>query len=143
MATLTDSGWPRPVIGNWPIPWVTPAEDLKQVDPDRMSEVVERGLCQVCGDPAEKDEPIYVLVNLENGPAPEDLSAKTVQAMDNAVMHERCMRLAIARCPCLRRLRAADKLVLYRAPWRRVLIYSCSEPFLGVDGEHVERIPLP
>jgi hypothetical protein len=145
-STLTEGGWPRPIINGWPIPWVTPSEDLRQTDPDRMAEVVERGLCEVCGEPAAKDELVYLLVNLANGPIPDDLSTKVVQAMDNAVMHERCMRLAVGRCPCLRKLRTEGDLVLYRVPWEYVWVYTDPDDqreVLGVDGEHVERVSLP
>jgi hypothetical protein len=149
--TYTDVGWPRPIIGGWPIPWVTPAENLKQTDPDRMSLVVEYALCQVCGLGHNPMGFVYFFVNLEVGPIPINLEDKIVQAMDNAVLHESCMKLAVGRCPALRDLLAREMLVMYRARWKCVKIHEIPdaadkdkrESFkLCVEGMEVERCPL-
>lgn len=132
--TYTDVGWPRPIIGGWPIPWVTPAENLKQTDPDRMTEVVDYALCQVCGLGHNPMSFVYFFVNLEVGPIPDDLEDKVVQTMDNAVMHERCMKLATGRCPALLDLIKRGKLVMYRARWKHVYIHEIPD-----DGDRDER----
>ena len=149
--TYTDVGWPRPIIGGWPIPWVTPAENLKQTDPDRMTEVVDYALCQVCGLGHNPMSFVYFFVNLEVGPIPDSLEDKMVQAMDNAVLHERCMKLATGRCPALRDLIERSKLVMYRSRWKNVKIHEIPEEVehdkreafvLCIAGEEVERCRL-
>lgn len=149
--TYTDVGWPRPIIGGWPIPWVTPAENLKQTDPDRMAKVVDYALCQICGLAHEPMSFVYFFVNLEIGPIPDNVEDKIVQAMDNAVMHEHCMKLAIGRCPALRDLMERDKLVMYRSRWKHVKIHEIPEEAgfdkreafkLCIAGEEVERCHL-
>lgn len=139
--TYTERGWPRPIVNGWPIPWVTPTEELRQTSPERMAEVVDRGLCEVCGIAASPADYVYFLVNLENGPIPENMAEKVVQTMDNAVMHHRCLRLALGRCPALRSLKAKGMLVIYRALWGDVGVYSADdEDVLGVDGDKAERV---
>lgn len=151
--TWTDRGWPRPIINGWPIPWVSPAEELKRTDPDRMSEVVEWAKCQVCGLSHKPWEIVYFLVNRDiTGETPSNLEGKVIQAMDQAVMHERCMKLATGRCPVLCNLRGREALVLYAAYWRDVKIYDVPEEhraeedssqILGVDGKKAWRAAFP
>ena len=78
--TLTDRGWPRPVVNGWPIPWISPAEHLNRIDPERHTETVECALCHVCGEVPEKEEWVYLLINLDTSPPPDDLSKKTLKA---------------------------------------------------------------
>ena len=118
MSALTKEGWPRPIIGGWPIPWVSPPEDLSQTDGDRLLEVIANRLCQVCGLPHAKGERVFLCVSAENEGTNRkaDLNSMTVFPMDNAVMHERCARLAVARCPALRDLAAKGALIVLSAP---------------------------
>lgn len=143
---LTEKGWPRPLVGadKLPVPWVSPPADLSQVIPERMSEVVDYGLCQICGLEPEPNEKVYLFVNLESGPKPEQMEDKIVQAMDNAILHERCMRLAIGRCPCLKKLRANKMLVMYSTVYSNVKIFTADDDgdILGVDGELVTECQL-
>jgi hypothetical protein len=138
----TEKGWPRPVIGGRPIPWVSPPENLRMTHPERMEEIVECGLCQVCGEVPDREEDVYLLINLALGVPPEgsDLAEKTLQAMDNAMMHKRCYELATSNCPVLRSLDHSKTLAVYRTQWKKVRVYDCSDPFLGVDGKDVERV---
>lgn len=150
--TWTKRGWPRPIVGGWPIPWVSPVEELKRTHPDRMNEVVDRAICQVCGETHYPDDYVYFFVNLENGPEPDDWTDKVVEEMDQGILHERCMKLATGRCPALRSLQAEGKLVMYRARWSSVMVYEVDEEHrkdpdddhfkLGVAGELVERCLL-
>lgn len=154
--TYTDRGWPRPMSPKYGlrIPWVSPAEQLKRTHPDRMNEVVEYALCQVCGEgPEDADEFVYALVNGEVSPNPDeiDLTTKVVQAMDNAVMHYHCMRLATGQCPELKCLRAEGNLFVFKSQAKQTKIYTIGpesadeankvgEQVLGVPGEFVEHV---
>lgn len=151
--TYTERGWPRPVSDKYGlrIPWVSPAEQLNRTHPDRMAEVVEYALCQVCGEGFRlPSDNVFVLVNGEISEHPDevDLSTKVVQAMDNATMHWRCMRLATGQCPMLRKLRADDNLYVFRTNHGSIKIYDNSNDtdpdadkfVLGVDGEFVTYV---
>lgn len=151
--TFTDRGWPRPIVDGWPIPWVSPTEHLGRTHPDRMKEVVDWAKCQVCGDCHKPWEVVYLLVNKDlTGEPPSNLEGKMLQAMDNAVMHERCVKLATGRCPALRQMRDDGKLILFAAYWRDIKIYdipedadddSAGEQVLGIDGTKVWRAAFP
>jgi hypothetical protein len=147
----TEKGWPRPrspFYGGLPVPWVSPIDELKRTHPGRMAEVVENALCQICGLPHEPDATVYLLVNEAN--VPDDLETKWLQAMDNAVMHEQCFKLAYGRCPALRELRMEYRLQVFTAPRSSVMIHNIpvgtefddqyEERVLGVDGANVTLV---
>lgn len=149
--TYTERGWPRPFIKGWPIPWVSPAEELKRTHPDRMTEIVDYALCQVCGMKPSPEESVFLLVNgeLTDNPEGMDMSTKMVQAMDNAAMHFRCMKLAVGRCPELKRMLAEGKLYLFAAKYSDIKIYEVPDTesdrrktvnVLGVDGEFAKYV---
>lgn len=110
--TLTRAGWPRPVIGGWPIPWVSPAENLAEMQGARLLAAASGAICAVCGCDYAEDEVAFALV--KESELPESPDGMEVQAMDGAIMHERCLRLAVGRCPRLRALRDAGELQLVR-----------------------------
>lgn len=109
-AKLTEAGWPRPIVDGLPIPWVSPPHDLSQMNPSRFSACASGAVCAVCGLGFQNDETAYSLVKEKEQP-PE---VSGVQAMDNAVMHDRCVRLSLKVCPKLNELRAAGELYLVK-----------------------------
>lgn len=114
-ATLTSAGWPRPIIGRFPIPWVSPAENLGTTDGDRILATKDEALCQVCGVAFEDDEQVVVFVTAETkrSHANVDLSKVMCRATDDAVMHPRCAKLAAGRCPKLRSLQEEGRFQAY------------------------------
>lgn len=109
---LTSAGWPRPVIGGLPIPWVSPPDDLSQTSGARKEACASGAICQVCGLGYDDGEPAFALVHHE-GKVPA-IETVRVNTMDNAVMHLRCIKLALAFCPKLKALRAEGKLQAIR-----------------------------
>lgn len=105
---LTRSGWPRPIIDGWPIPWVSPAESLSTMNNSRVAACASGAICAVCGDGYSDDEQAYAFVKATE--VLPDLSSVAVQPMDNGILHKRCAQLALARCPELKRLFAAGDL---------------------------------
>lgn len=110
--TLTARGWPRPrqrdVVGeahtatNLPVPWISPAERLKETNPKRHSASITALLCQVCGHGHEPQDKIFIFVNQHPDDIPDDLHTKEATAMDDAVMHLRCAKLVLKHCPGVR-----------------------------------------
>lgn len=82
-----------------------------------MQAVLDGPLCQVCGQPYEAGARVFLCASAENDGTDRSavLGEQMVLAMDNGVMHERCIRLAIARCPVLREIRAKDALIVLSA----------------------------
>ena len=136
-AELTERGWPRPIIGGWPIAWVTPPDALSKTNPDRHGEVIVKKLCQVCGEGHGPNDIAYVLV--KDKPLPDaDISWAWAQAMDDGVLHERCLRLAVGRCPKLKALRAAGELAIIACPAHAIRCRADGEEGgrLMADGDH-------
>lgn len=133
--TLTRAGWPRPVVGGYPVPWVSPSDDLASMDSQREVAAASGEVCAVCGGDYAPDELHYLLVNEPPGPPPSPSPGHRVlaRAMDSGILHRRCLRLAVAVCPRLLALRAAGELVVLRA--RRESVESHVET---ADGE--ERV---
>jgi hypothetical protein len=105
--TLTKSGWPRPVVEGFPIPWVSPSEDLSTMHPGRAAACASGAICAVCGEGFGEGDQAIALVKSDNVPA---LKTVLVQAMDNAFMHHRCARLALSVCPKLKSLHSSGLL---------------------------------
>jgi hypothetical protein len=85
---------------------------------------------------------VYVLVN-EAPVRGEDLTGRLAQAMDDAVMHGRCARLALARCPHLRALQAASGLAVVRGPAGAVDAHTfddAQEAHLALDGDRATAL---
>lgn len=112
MTKLTDQGWPRPIVNGLPIPWVSPPEDLSQMNGQRAEACASGAICAVCGLGYQDGEEAYVLVRAEAVPA--DLDGGYVIAMDNAVMHKRCAQLAMGVCPALLRMKDQGLLRIVR-----------------------------
>jgi hypothetical protein len=112
--TLTRSGWPRPIVGKLPVPWISPTEDLGFMDPARKLAAATGAVCAVCGLDYLEDEPAWVLVQSDE-PIPEEILPEgEVHPMDNGIMHRRCLVLALRHCPALRRIRAEGRLYIFR-----------------------------
>ncbi len=109
---LTATGWPRPVVGGLPIPWVSPSDNLATMNHARATACASGAVCAVCGEGYQDDEEAFAFVKEPELPA--DLSTGSIRAMDNAVMHRRCARLALAVCPKLKSLIAAGMLKIVK-----------------------------
>ena len=96
----------------------------------------------MCGE-AFDGGTVYVLVN-EPPVRGEDLTGRLAQAMDDAVMHGRCARLALARCPHLRALQAAGGLAVVCGPADAVDAHTFDdapeEAHLALDGDRATAL---
>jgi hypothetical protein len=128
-ATLTDAGYPRPIIEGYPIPWVSPAENLGTTNGDRILATKEQGLCQVCGLAFASEEEVVVFVTAETkeSHASVDLSTALCRATDDAVMHPRCAKLAAGRCPKLQEVQEEGRFSAYQGPVEAVQEYDAPE----------------
>lgn len=113
-SALTRAGWPRPMVGGYPIPWVSPPEDLSTMSPARMDACATGAICAVCGGDYEDGEEAFAFVHSVEKPEVGPDESLAVQAMDNAIMHERCARLAMKVCPRLSDSRAKGHLYMIR-----------------------------
>lgn len=107
---MTDAGWPRPIVGGWPIPWVSPADNLSTMDSEREAICSAGKICAVCGE--ANGATAYILIRAKNQPA--DLSSVRAQAMDNGVLHRKCLMLALKHCPELLRLQKRGLLQIVK-----------------------------
>lgn len=112
MGELTRAGWPRPIVNGFPVPWVSPSDKLAEMDTARAAACASGAICAVCGGDYGDDEPAYVLV--QSAEKPLAVAEVDVQAMDNGILHKRCLQLALARCPKLRSLHAGGLLLVVR-----------------------------
>lgn len=135
---LTPAGWPRP-RAPWkdgamlPVPWIVPPPEWATMDPERGTATVEDRLCQVCGEALDRagDAVIFidgqprdaetfqeVPVGYELGPNPEQWSREqlVLLARDQAILHERCAKLAVGFCPFLSRAKAGGRLFAFVGP---------------------------
>lgn len=138
---LTEAGWPRPIIGGLPIPWVSPPNDLAQTNAAREAACASGAICQVCGLGYQDGDPAYVVVRAKK--RPKRMDKTLVWAMDNGVLHKDCLLLALARCPKLRGLRAEGLLMVVKttgnsAKPRRNSKRHLQAVFAGSDCEIVD-----
>jgi hypothetical protein len=105
---LTRSGWPRPIVGGWPIPWVSPSDELATMNQARLAAAASSAVCAVCGTDFAADEKAFACVRAEAAGNPKKHG---VRPMDSATMHRRCILLATSMCPTLKELR--EKGLLY------------------------------
>ncbi len=124
---LTDPGWPRPYV--WidgrptPVPWVSPSDNLAAGAMVRRQEMFENELCHVCGEGFDGRVAFFV-----NERPPRDLRGKIILPMTDALLHERCARLALGHCPVLRGMRGGPELFAVSAPCEDLWVTE-------VDGE--------
>jgi hypothetical protein len=134
---LTPAGWPRPKAA-WrgkrlPVPWIVPPPEWVTMDPERGIQSVEDRLCQVCGEghdaggevvifldgmPRDAETFEEVPVGYELGTDPGEWSADklVLLARDQAILHDRCARLAVGTCPHLKRAAAGNRLFAFAGP---------------------------
>ena len=155
----TDPGWPRPRfldrLGRLlPVPWVTPMPHFAKTDAGRRTRSKHERLCQVCGEghPDGAEVVLFIDGGLRTRSLDEELDVEEyrnvlLRAMDDAIMHERCARLAAGFCPRLREMRAKGQLWAFAGPIEAVELHEArDEPLLSDDelGKHVypgARIP--
>lgn len=143
---LTEVGWPRPVHNGWPVPWVSPKDELSVTDAQRLAEVMDQKLCQVCGKGHEPGTTVFICVNLSNEPELKDCdltdSDNAAIPMDQGVMHERCARLAVGRCPVLGALKAMGHLQVISALIEDVHLGDLDngDKCLGAQGPSLRRV---
>lgn len=108
MNRLTKTGWPRPIVDGWPIPWISPSDSLSTVNEARHAAAASGAVCGVCGDSFAEIELVWAFVRKETITLP--LEAGWIRPMDNSVLHKRCAQLALKWCPKLNQLRDAGNL---------------------------------
>ncbi len=125
---LSDAGWPRPLNGRgYPVPWYNDYDDLKITHKARYRACASGAICPVCGCGYDDNETAYALLSLrqlEGTPLAEalrsdlewPLDGHDVSPMDNSVMHTKCCRLALAKCPHLTMLMAENELFVIQLP---------------------------
>ena len=132
-------------MGGWPIPWIAVPYRLGMTYRTRRAKMLELGLCQVCGLGHEEGGEVLMLVNESRVPD-GDPAGFEVLAMDDAIMHRRCYRLAVGRCPALRDLRRAGDLQAVVAPVEALSKFEddqTGEPRWGAPLERCRLEPLP
>ncbi|WP_433616902.1 hypothetical protein ACQP2P_16200 [Dactylosporangium sp. CA-139114] len=112
------AGWPRPLLGGLPVPWITVVAAgrawFRHLHGDRLRDCQTGWLCQVCGELLP--ELAWVVVTEEG------------HVVTPAGMHQRCRVLATSRCPHLqaagRRLRdvevTRERIISGGRPWAQV-----------------------
>lgn len=139
MSKLTRAGWPRPIIGGLPIPWVSPSDRLSEMDPARVTACASGAICAVCGGDYDDDEDAYVLV--KSAERPKVMADVAVHALDNGVLHRRCLLLALARCPKLRELDRDGVLQILRAKGNSArFVIEDGEAHAVLDGADCEIV---
>ena len=140
MNSLTATGWPRPIVGGWPVPWVSPRDDLSTMDKGREAACASGAICAVCGMGYGEGETAFCLVMKPDHPIV--LADVEVQPIDNAVMHQRCAQLAVAHCPRLKALAAGDLIEVVTVPANmgRVHIGDDAVPRPRFDGAECEIV---
>ncbi len=125
---LTDAGWPRPKNDDgYPIPWYNDADDLRAVHGARYSACASGAICPICGVAFIDGMRAFAFLSLRQleGTALADaltsslehpLDGFDVSPMDNSVMHDKCAKLSLARCPHLADLISAGDLFVIELP---------------------------
>jgi hypothetical protein len=96
------------------------------MDAARKLALLDTRACQVCGVCHNPGDLVFLCVSTpvdaEGRPVDRPEDATAVVPMDEALMHERCMRLAVGRCPQLLELRKMGRLLVLRVPVDDVLV---------------------
>ena len=100
-----DPGWPRPEMEGRKVPWITPIIGDRvawaALNGARVREALRHWLCQVCGEPLDRQSQAWVAVF-------EGVVA------EGGAMHKRCFAFSAAACPALRKERARTVVVEVR-----------------------------
>lgn len=150
---LSPPGWPRPRRDGYPIPWVAIPDNLGRTDGARFIATKRDLLCQVCGEAHDKHDEVVVFV----GTGLESKSGKAVdptrpgdvliRCLDDAIMHERCARLAAGSCPALKAKRERGEFFAFIGPLFAVVQLGVPleerdperigrNTFLALEGDH-------
>lgn len=144
-------GYPRPYAPNGlPVPWVSPEDNLKQVHEDRHLACILALLCQVCGYQHMPGIPVIFFVNQEGGTIPKNLeTAGMATAMDDAVLHTRCAKLTLGRCPGVGGVRDKGRLHVVETTSEKIIIRYFEEeedpsaPRLCCYGKDIRHVWAP
>jgi hypothetical protein len=109
--TLTKTGWPRPIVGGKPIPWVSPADQLSTMNNARAAACASGAVCAVCGE-GHLDSELLAYAFILKHTITTQMKDGHVFPMDNGVLHARCAKLALKHCPKLRQLQEAGNLAI-------------------------------
>lgn len=141
---LTPPGWPRPRFGVWPVPWVSPKNDLSKLDPDRLDEIRTNFICQVCGQGHKPDDTIYMICNgaMEGTDTNVDLKEKVVLSMDQSILHKHCCQMSITLCPRLKRLKAEGHMIIVSALHKYIDVWdnNSGDDQVGVQGKYATLV---
>jgi hypothetical protein len=159
---LTDPGWPRPryklryppegfhptkpfVHVALPVPWITEVPNFAGTDPGRRLDAQAAKLCQVCGHVHLPGSEVIVFLNgkLRAVPWAKEIDLQEyrnviLRAIDDAIMHERCARLAAGNCPKLKSMRAEGNLFVFAGPIEAVDEYEDPEKPLEANQAGIE-----
>lgn len=131
---LTPPGWPRPRLPDRhgirrPVPWITQAPEFASMEPNRGRASILGRLCQVCGEGHESGADVVIFLDgrLRDRKTRGELQLRrpavnflhmdvALKALDQAIMHERCARLAAGACPQLQRMHAEGRLFAFVGP---------------------------
>lgn len=159
MTALTEPGWPRPIIGGYPVPWVAIPDNLGRTDGERFIATKTDLLCQVCGEAHGKHDEVVVFVGTglqtKSGEKIDPTKAGDIliRCLDDAILHERCARLAAGRCPALKRKAAASEFFAFIGPLFAIVELDTPEEerdpdkvgrntFLVLEGDHARPFEL-
>lgn len=129
---MTDRGWPRPRNAQGlPVPWVSPSNDLAKLEPSRRWAAILGRLCQVCGEGHEDHHQVICLINQK---PPKNLKGKVGMAQSDAMLHERCAKLSLGRCPGLGGLLTGDELYVVAIHARHLYLTPDDQTSTEGDG---------
>lgn len=144
---LTEAGWPRPRYAGWPVPWVSPQGELSQMDAARERAAATGAVCAVCGRGYQTGARAVAIVKLEPGQVitAEQWPTGEITAMDNAIMHLPCARLAYSTCPVLLALRSEGVLLPVDVPANASQLELDDDGHLRAlfDAADCRPLPLP
>jgi hypothetical protein len=124
---LTHAGWPRPIVGGLPIPWVSPADSLSTMNQARVVAAASSTICAVCGVAFDRGESAFACIKSDHVADPAKHGARP---MDSATMHRRCILLATSRCPRLTALRGEGWLQVIEVE------HGTAEIRIGTDNDY-------
>lgn len=150
---LSAPGWPRPrrPVDDLPIPWVSPEDQLGNMNQQRHTKAIMETLCQVCGE-GWKSRHEKAWACADGGPldAAEGVpNSGWAPIIDETLMHPRCGKLAIRRCPHLRARDDALVLFVFEFPVGAAQVHTgLMKPYVRVPlvevtkmhGQAAERI---
>lgn len=127
---LTGVGWPRPFVRSHrhrcllPVAWAVAVPDFGEINEARRTTAPI--ICQVCGESHRPQDRVVIFLTtglrdaegrrLDARPETFDRRNVVLEALDDAVMHERCAALTALHCPHIRRDRADHSFFAFIGP---------------------------